>query len=266
MNPKSAITSFSFCMLLSAFSYAQSSLDKEGKSSSKGDTEKRKMNIVKVNILPALFIKNFSFQYERIVSKHFSIALGSGFMPNSGIPYKDRLISIADITDPDAINSINNFKMSSFSITPEVRFYLGKKGYGRGFYIAPYYRFSSFKSDELPVDYTNSNDQSSTMLLKGDIKTNNGGLLFGSQWFLGKAITLDWWILGVHYGTNKGLFTGTSSTPLTLEEQDNIKQTLDDISLPVGTITSTVNANGATVNLSGPWAGIRGGLTLGFRF
>ena len=266
MNPKSAITSFSFCMLLSAFSYAQSSLDKEGKSSSKGDTEKRKMNIVKVNILPALFIKNFSFQYERVVSKHFSIALGARFMPNTGIPFKDRIIAIADVTDPDASNAINNFKMSNFAITPELRLYLSKKGYGRGFYIAPYYRYASFKSDELPIGYTDDSNQEQTITLKGDIKTNSAGLMFGAQWFLGKTITLDWWIIGGHYGANKGTFVGTTTMTLSAQEQADIKQAIDDFELPVGTITSTVTANGATVNLSGPWAGIRGGLTLGFRF
>ncbi len=266
MNPKFAFITFSICMLSFAFSNAQSSLDKEGKTSPKEETKSRKMNIVKMNLLPAALIKNFSFQYERVITKHFSIALGARFMPNTGIPFKDRIIAIADVADPDAANAINNFKMSNFAITPELRLYLSKKGYGRGFYIAPYYRYASFKSDELPIGYTDDNNQQQTITLKGDIKTNSGGLMIGAQWFLGKVVTLDWWIGGAHYGSNKGVFTGISSKALTVDEQAEIKQTIDDFSLPVGTIKSTVNANGATVNLSGPWVGIRGGLTLGIRF
>ncbi len=266
MNPKSAITTFSFCMLLFAFSNAQSSLDKEGNSSPKKETDNRKMNIIKVNLFPAAVIKNYSFQYERVITKHFSIALGARFMPNSGIPFKNRIISIADVSDPDASDAINKFKMSNFAITPELRLYLSKKGYGRGFYIAPYYRYASFRSDELPIGYTDDSNQEQTITLKGDIKTNSTGLMFGAQWFLGKVITLDWWIIGAHYGTSKGTFVGTTTMTLSAQEQADIQQAIDDFDIPVIKIVSSVNANGATVNMSGPWAGIRGGLTLGFRF
>lgn len=266
MNSKSILSTLCVFFFALTVSNAQSSLDKKGNSSSGKGDEKRKMNIVKMNLLPAALIKNFSFQYERVVSKHFSVAVGGRFMPSTGIPFKDKIITLADVTDPDASNAINKFKMSNFALTPELRLYLSKKGYGRGFYIAPYYRYASFKSDELPIGYTDDSNQQQTVTLKGDIKTNSAGLMFGAQWFLGKTVTLDWWIIGAHYGANKGTFVGTTTKALSTQEQADLKQTLNDFSLPVGTITSTVTANGATVNLSGPWAGIRGGLTLGIRF
>jgi hypothetical protein len=270
MHTKKTAIALLICMASLPALMAQSTLDEQS-GNSKNDpassgTDQHKMNIVKLNLLPALFIKNFSVQYERVISKHFSVALGLRFMPNSGIPFKDNIISIADITDPDASKAINNFKMSNFALTPEMRFYLGRKGYGRGFYIAPYYRYASFQSDDLPIGYTDDSNQQQTITLRGDIKTHSGGLMFGAQWFLGNAVTLDWWIIGAHYGANKGNFSGTTSSPLSAQEQANLQATLNDFSLPVGTITSVVTANGATVNLSGPWAGVRGGLTLGIRF
>lgn len=266
MSPKSTIITLCFSLFVLTAGNAQSSLDKEGGSSPSKEEGKRKMNIVKLNLLPAAFIKNFSFQYERVVTKHFSVALGARFMPATGIPFKDKIITLADVTDPDASNAINKFKMSNFAITPELRLYLSKKGYGRGFYIAPYYRYASFKSDELPIGYTDDSNQQQTITLKGDIKTNSAGLMFGAQWFLGKVITLDWWIIGAHYGTSKGTFVGTTTMTLSAQEQADIQQAIDDFDIPVIKIASSVNANGATVNMSGPWAGIRGGLTLGFRF
>jgi hypothetical protein len=41
-----------------------------------------------------------------------------------------------------------------YTITPEVRFYLGK-GYGKGFYIAPFYR--NLKYDITGVNFTYTN-------------------------------------------------------------------------------------------------------------
>lgn len=227
--------------------------------------EGTKMNNVKLNLMP-LAIKNFSFQYERVITKRFSAAIGVRFMPNSGLPIKNTFIDLVGAADPNAAATIDNLKVSNFAITPEVRLYVGKKGYGRGFYIAPYYRYAVFKSAELPFTYENSAAQSNTIKLNGKINTNTGGLIFGAQWFLGKYISLDWWILGGHFGANKGVFTGKASIPLTPEEQADLKASIDAFELPFGNKTAIVNAQGATINFNGPWAGVRAGLSIGFRF
>lgn len=265
MNTKSFVIVFAVSMLGFSISNAQAQLDEKTGNPDDSKPEGTKMNIVKLN-LPALVLKNFSFQYERILNKRFSASLGIRVMPNTGLPLKNTFTNIADVTDSNATATINNLKVSNFAITPEFRYYVGKKGYGRGFYIAPYYRYASFKSDELPFEYTDVNDVTQTIKLGGKITSNSGGLMFGAQWFLGKYVTLDWWILGAHYGANKGTFTGTTSTPLTTDEQNDIKTAIDDFDLPFGTKTSVVNANGATINFSGPWAGARGALTIGIRF
>lgn len=130
------------------------SLDKQsGSSAGKPEKTGEKKNIIKLNLM-ALPLKNFSFQYERVLSKHVSLALGVRTMPSSSLPFQSTFISIADVTDQQTIDNLAAFKTSNFALTPELRFYLSKKGYGRGLYIAPYYRYAKFSSEELPVEYT----------------------------------------------------------------------------------------------------------------
>lgn len=222
-----------------------------------------KMNIVKVN-LTALPLKNFSIQYERVLQQKISVALGIRFMPNGNLPFKESLNDAAN-GDPDIEKAINNAQMSNFSITPEFRFYPGKKGYGRGFYIAPYYRYAKFTADAIPIDYTVLTS-TKTIILKGDMTTHAGGLMLGAQWFLGKYVTLDWWILGAHYGAGSGSFVGTPSTPFNQIEQDEVRKTIENIDLPFGKITAEVTANSAKAIFDGPWGGLRAGISIGVRF
>ena len=221
------------------------------------------MNILKVN-LSALPFGNFSFQYERVLQKKISLSLGIGFRPEGNLPFKNSLNDAAN-GDRDIENAINNAQLSNFSITPEFRFYVGKKGYGRGFYLAPYYRFASFNVSSIPIEY-NGGTGTKSINLAGDMKTHSGGLMLGAQWFLGKSVTIDWWILGAHYGAGKGNFEGKPAIPFTQLEQNDIRQTIEGIELPVGTIKAEVTSTSAKAIINGPWAGVRAALTLGFHF
>ena len=158
--------------------------------------------------------------------------------------------------------------MGNFAITPEVRFYLNQKGYGRGFYIAPYYRFAKFKSEEFPIDYESGPSTTKTIKLKGDIVTNSGGLMIGAQWHLGKVVTLDWWIAGAHYGKSKGTLNGIPSPDLTSEEQQNLKEEIEALNdeIPLTKISAEVSAKNVKAIIDGPWAGVRAGLTIGIKF
>ena len=223
------------------------------------------LNFIKLN-LTGLPLKNYSIQYERVIKRKTSFAISFRTMPNTGIPFKKQILDALDPTDTDTKNTIEQLKISNFAITPEFRFYLSKKGYGRGFYIAPFYRYASFTTDNISIKYDNGTGGSNTINLSGKLTSNTGGLMFGSQWALGKHVCLDWWILGAHYGSGKGDFTGKSSVPLTPTEQDDIRTQLNDLDIPLTDKTVTVNASGASMQLSGPWAGLRAGISLGVRF
>lgn len=221
------------------------------------------MNLVKVNVTSLAF-KNISLQYERILDKPISLAFGISTMPESSVPFRNQILDNTG-NNPDTKNAIENLRIKSFSFTPEFRFYLGR-GYGRGFYIAPFYRYATYSTNTLAFSYQNTLGQDATINLSGKLKANTGGLLFGAQWKLGEHISLDWWILGPHYGNGKGDFAGVSNQPLTPVEQDQIRQAIDDLDIPLTKKTYTVNSGGATMNLDGPWGGIRSGIAIGFRF
>ena len=102
--------------------------------------------------------------------------------------------------------------------------------------------------------------------MSGKLTSNTGGLLLGTQSSFGKHVVLDISILGPHYGSGSGVFSGIPSKPLTMIEQDDLRSQLEDIDLPLTEKKITVNANSASLKLDGPWAGIRFAISLGVRF
>ncbi len=261
------------CIAAISSATAQSTLDEQSGGSAPVKTkppaakteDKHKMNIVKVNLM-ALALKNYSFQYERVLTKKISIAVGVRTMPTGSLPFQDLFVDQFGDEDPDVESTIRDVKIGNFAITPEVRFYLNKKGYGRGFYLAPYYRFAKFTSEELPITYDGDGGTEKTIRLKGDMTTHSGGLMIGAQWHLGKVVTLDWWIAGAHYGTSNGTLNGTPSSALSANEQTDIKNTIESLDLPLTKITATVTANNIKAAIDGPWGGVRAGLSIGIRF
>lgn len=223
-----------------------------------------KMNIIKTNLTGIIF-KNYSLQYERILNRKFSVAVQLRIMPPATMPFQKLILKqVGD--DPDTKKIIEDFRLSNYAITPEARFYVGKKGYGHGFYIAPFYRYASFTSNNLNIFYTDQNGNESSIQLSGKLSSNTGGLLFGVQSFPAKRIVMDIWLLGPHFGSGTGNFSGTLSKPLTAEEQNDVKQQLEDIDIPLTNKTVSVNANSVSLKLDGPWGGLRCGISLGFKF
>jgi hypothetical protein len=230
----------------------------------KQEIKQQPKNLFKVN-LTAIAFKNYSFQYERVINRKISFAIAYRTMPSSSLPFKNTILDASN-NNQDTKDAIDALRLSSTAITPEIRFYLSKKGYGRGFYIAPFYRHATFEANNMKFTYTNSLNSESSISLAGKLTANTGGLLFGTQYALGKHVCIDLWFFGPHYGSGIGNFSGTTSTPLTQAEQNDIKQQLEDFDIPLTTKTITVDANGAAIKLDGPWGGIRSGISLGFKF
>jgi hypothetical protein len=222
-------------------------------------------NFIKLNLF-AIAFKNFSNQYERVLNKTISVAVSIGVKPKTSMPFKNLIINKVGSDDPETLEQIENFRMSSFSITPEIRFYLSKKGYGSGFYIAPFYRYSNYKTNNLTINYTNSSDVESSVVLSGKFISNTGGILFGQQWYLGKHMCLDWWIFGPHYGKSYGYFKGVPTKPLTVADQNDLREELENLEIPLTNTRVSVSSSKATISLYGPWAGIRAGISLGIKF
>ena len=227
--------------------------------------EKPARNIFKVN-LPALALRNYSFQYELVVSKRVSLAFGYRNMPNGPLPFQSSLLSISGSNDQTTIDAIKNAQVGNTAFTPELRFYLGKKGYGRGFYVAPFLRSATYNASKINVAFSNGAGGTLTIPIEGSIKTNTFGLLLGQQWSLSKWVSFDWWIIGPQYGTGSGSLSGVPPQTLNAQAQTELTKELNNISIPYATKKVTVTANSAKMDIDGPWAGVRAGLALGVKF
>src|SRR5437868_13211022 len=168
-------------------------------------------NILKLNLF-ALAFKNVSIQYERVVSRKVSVAGLIRVMPKSKITFKSILKSFID--DPDTEKQLENTNAGNISFTPEVRYYLGRKGAPHGFYIAGYATLANYNAD-VPYTYTDVGI-TKNIQLSGHVTTVTGGFLIGAQMKLTRSIGLDFWILGPNYGTSNGNLNG--QTPLNSSE------------------------------------------------
>lgn len=226
-------------------------------------------NIIKTNI-SADALNNLNISYERHILPFVSIMASYRTMPLSSLPLKGLAKNFiqGDMIDFD------QFKIGNTALTLESRFYVGIQKMS-GFYIAPYYRAANFDL-AVPIAYTYSTGipniapitQSANF--KGTLRSQSVGVYVGMQFQLLTKLVLDFWMIGGHYGSTNGnleFIPPAASTPLPALAQQALQTSLNQINASPFTIKSTVNANGATADLTGPWAGIRGaGLTLGLRF
>ena len=228
------------------------------------DISSQKMNIIKTNITAYVF-KNINLTYERSINRWFSINAGFGIVPQGKVPFLNSFLNVNDR------KQIENLEVKASNYTLESRFYIGK-GYGKGFYFAPYYRYSKVTSNtfDFVYDYQPVTGVTFEIPLKGFGNTNgnSGGLMIGSQFFLTKSqnLVLDFWIAGAHYGSGKGIFDLTTDQTLSPEMQAQLKREIENLNVPFVRYTVQTNPHGAHIDVSGPWAGFRSGLSLGFRF
>ena len=222
-------------------------------------------NLFKINLAP-LLLKSYSFQYERILNRKFSVAVQYRVMPETGIPFKSSILKLIDNQDPESKKTIEDFKMSNYAITPEVRIYLSRKGFGRGFYIAPFYRHATFTANNFDIFFSDANNAEQSIKMSGKINANTFGLAMGVQSAIGKHVVLDMGLFGPHYGSGKGEFKGTSSHSLSASEQNDLRNQLEGINIPLTNNTVQVNANSASLKLDGPWGGMRFTFGVGVRF
>ena len=248
-----------------AFSQTNTTTSANDSSLMNNEFSTPKKNNVKISLTSLAFI-NFQLQYERSLTKRIGFVVGFSFIPKGSLPFQSQIQELA-ASNSDSKDMFTNAEVGYSAFTPEFRFYLGK-GYGKGFYIAPFYRH--LKYDITGVNFTYKSDLGGGIQedinMGGNLTANTFGLQFGAQFNLGKNIILDWWIVGPHYGTSKGDFDGKTNRIITPNEQRELQKELDNIELPLGDIKVEVTSTGAKMNISGPWGGVRSGISLGYRF
>ena len=230
--------------------------------------------IVKANLTSPIF-HEFSFAAERILTKGLSFQLGVATMPKEGLPFASAIDKAVDI---DGMN-IQAFRLGSFHLTPELRWYTGG-GYGHGFYLMAYYRYQKYSISGYDLSYTIANKSASgtkdvNVGLQGDFNTNTLGFGLGAQWLFGrnKNIVLDWNILGLHAGRGKFNLTGNiAQAGLTAEEIADLRHELGHSisgtpSVNIGENDIQIDQQAVRIkNIGTPWGFIRASLSVGFRF
>lgn len=218
-------------------------------------------NIVKLNLTSVLF-HNISLQYERILTPKLSVAMGLRIMPKSNLPFRS---TVAEVWDNEATSIFfKGTEVGGLAITPEFRYYLGS-GNGKGFYMAPFLRY---EHSNLHVDYELGNDISlkTTIPLIGKINTLGVGIMLGSQFNLGQHITLDWWILGPYYTSNK-LNLEANNLNLNDDQTQAIQYDLDSIDFAWLKLDTKVTNTQVEASAKGSFGAIRSvGLCLGYKF
>lgn len=223
-------------------------------------------NLVKVN-LSSFVLRNTSLQYETPVSGRISLAMGVRFMPNGGLPLRGVIKNYMNARDSAVNRLLEESRLGNFAITPELRFYVGRRKAPFGFYIASFLRYGIYNAT-LPFDYDSQNGKKYTALARGTMSSLTGGFLLGAQWYLGSHIFLDWYILGPHYGLPTGYFEAPMDlSGLSSQEQKQFEQDINNSNIPLIKLNATVDNSGVKMNVNGSIVGIRGlGINIGYRF
>jgi len=149
-------------------------------------------NAIKLNLTNLLtpFPRTASVAYERVIADNISVNTTIGIL----VPVVD---GNALATDDGGF--VGNTRLGGLNITPEVRFYTGRNGAPRGFYVAPYLRYNTW-SAKLDGTFTEAETGNNTSIdgeLVGRINFVGLGVQFGAQWVISDVFVIDWYFLGL---------------------------------------------------------------------
>ncbi len=235
-------------------------------------------SVLKLNLSGAA-LGTATFQYEKALGKHISFAIGAGFRPEKLIPFAkdiEKYINFAD-NKIDYISFDNvkkaESKIGMFHVTPELRFYFGKKEAPIGFYVSVFGKYNDFHGKVpvfIDIDYKNLPIRLE-LPVDTKLQTYSGGLMLGKQFQLGNRFTFDWYIAGGHLG--KANVHGESIQNLESFDDDfRIRlrnRILTSFNIKEDYLSVIVNTKGVTIDNARPlnYYNLRGfGFNLGYRF
>jgi hypothetical protein len=164
-------------------------------------------NIVKLN-LSSLPLNTYNLQYEKVLNKRFSFNLGLNYRHQSVIPFPNLVEKAVNYVD-NRIDYVSLDKIKKqeteiglMSITPEIRIYFGKKNAPFGTYFGVFAKYNYYPSKvvaEMNVPYK-ENSLLITLPINTKVDTKTAGIILGHQFRINKRFTLDWNIIGGHFG------------------------------------------------------------------
>lgn len=214
-------------------------------------------NHLKTNLFSYAF-RGVNIAYERILTKKSTVQLGFNYVLSGGIPFIG-----TNVNDGFKDAGIANLNFSGFQLTPEYRFYTGKKGAGKGFYLAPFLRIAnwSLKGDATLTDGT---AVPANTIASVTLTPIGAGLAIGAQWVIKNRVSIDWTIFGLGFTSAKLKVAVTNENiAFTASEQAQLRSQLQ--AQAVGA-TTEVTANSASVSYGSLLPMFRTGLSIGVFF
>jgi len=231
-------------------------------------------NAVKANLLPLLG-GTFAVEYERALTQRLTLGAMFSTRPEKALPFMSTIKSVVVDDDPDLEDILDKTTLGATSFAVEGRFYTGKKGAFRGFYLAPYFKVAKYALGmPISAEYDEPSlgiHEEAEIMFKGNLNATTVGLGFGLQYTIGNRVTVDWRIIGPGYGKGKGTISGRHNRDLSADLQEEFRKEIEDLlgeeDVPFIKIKDVeVGAREVGFRTDSPWAGIRTGLSVGFRF
>lgn len=245
---------------------------KEKKSVNQKSGNRFNKNTFKMNVT-SLGLKNYHFTYERMLARKFSAAVSYRTMPSSRLSDLKMVKTGLEVMGEDeagsTIDDLRNINASNKAITLEFRMYKGSKPGAKGFYTGLFGRYGDFNVG-YNYAYEDGSRNSYMIPLQGNATSLSGGVQLGAQFNIFKHITIDWQILGLHFGKLKGDAIGVSNlSTMSVEDQQMLKSEIEDLSpfikeKKLFPIEAQVNNSGVKAKMNGPFAGLRTGIHIGF--
>jgi hypothetical protein len=192
-------------------------------------------NVVKLNLF-GLFASSYTLAYERVLNDKMAVQLSVGY----------RSYNFAEVTI-GTWNTKDTY--AGPTIVGEFRYYVtnASKDVPRGFYVAPFVRYSSYTEKVESSDSSDPTNNSYNYTTKWTTSSIAGGAMLGYQWLVADRVSLDVFA-GPQYKSRK---------------VGDVTTTWAD-----GTTTTYDGSNYVFANTKGltSGAGVRVGFNIGFAF
>lgn len=221
--------------------------------------EKRRNNIIKLNLSSGLIYSIPLVEYERIVKKNQSFAIQAGVV---SLPFG----SDNNSTNVQFQSSVNK---SGFTVALDYRFYLPKENKDpapHGLYLGPYLSYYHFMNEN-NMKVMDTNGSLVPLVLNSRLDISNIGFQVGYQFLLGKRWTVDCIVFGPSL-TNYSVKMDLNGDLSNINTSEAFQQIVEKLASKFPFVESLVNNQVAEFKgHSNAWsAGFRYSLHIGYRF
>ena len=207
-------------------------------------------------VITDLVDASYQFRYERKLSPHFSVGLGSAFKSEQG------LVKISGINKERL--KTDDIMYSGLKLIPDVRYYLNKTQQYEldGFYFGAYMKYFNFQSDINGIYITREGKEYD---LDFDARINiiSTGLMLGYKLAISKRFNIDFMILGP--GTSNQSYKLKNNKPVPDQFYDDLNEALKNFSL-YDLVNSDFKFRVKDAKTSFTTLSFRYGLTVGYTF